>query len=180
VAGLFDINGSRTPNRVGKDVQYMNGAKIKDAVLAKIGNYKIIKQADIPPAMDCSKYKGNAKYPEIITCPESGKIDRWVGAVVTCRDIGGHLPNMNELAGIAAKVYKSNVDTYGGVRAAWDQNMIKDLGINSAGISHILLWSSEEYEDDLSLYRAFDSDRTWGNDHTTRHGSNTYFICLAN
>ncbi|MBR1425465.1 prepilin-type N-terminal cleavage/methylation domain-containing protein, partial [bacterium] len=45
IAGIFDINGSRTPNRVGKDIQYMNSAKIKDAALATIAGYDIIKQA---------------------------------------------------------------------------------------------------------------------------------------
>ncbi|MBR1424044.1 hypothetical protein IJ579_00600, partial [bacterium] len=57
VDGLYDLNGSRMPNRVGKDLTAMNKATINiseaPAVLGTIGNYKIIKQVDTPPAMNC-------------------------------------------------------------------------------------------------------------------------------
>ena len=181
IAGIFDINGSRTPNRVGKDIQYMNSAKIKDAALATIAGYDIIKQADTPPAMDCSKYNGNAKYPEIKHCPYSGETDYWVGAVVTCRDMGGHLPSMTELANIAKAIYPSlsSVDTYGYNAASWDTTEVAKLGdIDSLGLD---LWSPEERSNTSndSRLRGFHGSSTYGDGYYYRNSSEIRFICLA-
>ena len=187
IAGIFDINGSRTPNRVGKDIQYMNSAKIKDAALATIAGYDIIKQADTPPAMDCSKYKGNAKYPEITQCPYSGETDYWVGALVTCKEMGGHLPSMEELANIAKVIYPSKADeisAYSGLtEASWDTTEVAKLGIDTSSVSIFYMWSSEEYPDSSSTipnYRYFNSSYTYvDGPNFLRSYSNIRFICLA-
>ena len=188
VDGLYDLNGSRMPNRVGKDIQYMNSAKIKDAALATIAGYDIIKQTDgltDPPAMDCSTYLGNSKYPEITHCPYSGERDYWVGAVVTCRDMGGHLPDMTELANIAKAVYPSlsSVGAYqGNQNANWDTTEVAKLGIDPSSVSSFKLWSSEE-EASTSIYsrrRYFGSHYTCGSDSNGRDASGRRFVCLAN
>ena len=189
IAGIFDINGSRTPNRVGKDIQYMNSAKIKDAALATIAGYEVIKQADTPPAMDCSTYKGNSKYPEIKSCPFSGEKDYWVGALVTCKEMGGHLPDMTELANIAKAIYPNitsgdAIDKYSGDSyGSWDNTEVAKLGIDPSSVSSFYLWSSEELSstDDLDLSRGryFYSDDTYGiyGNHRDTSGR---FVCLAN
>ncbi|MBR1424680.1 type II secretion system protein [bacterium] len=186
IAGIFDINGSRTPNRVGKDIQYMNSAKIKDAALATIAGYDIIKQADTPPAMDCSKYKGNAKYPEIKHCPYEGEVDYWVGAVVTCRDMDGHLPSMEELADIAKVIYPNvtsgeAIDKYSGwSNGSWNTTEAAKLGIDtSSSYSYSYMWSSEEKSTTSysSRRRYFGSGTTVGGDSDRRSGYS--FVCLA-
>ncbi|MBR1424787.1 hypothetical protein IJ579_04410, partial [bacterium] len=184
IAGIFDINGSRTPNRVGKDIQYMNSAKIKDAALATIAGYDIIKQADTPPAMDCSKYNGNAKYPEITQCPYSGETDYWVGAVVTCRDMGGHLPSMEELANIAKAVYPSaagSISAYdSGVNVGWDTTEVAKLGIDPSSVSSFDLWSSEDYSaTNGARVRIFVNGHTDAASRNNRDSSYPRFICLA-
>ncbi|MBR1425454.1 hypothetical protein IJ579_07830, partial [bacterium] len=150
--------------------------------------YNIIKQTDgltSPPAMDCSDYLGNSKYPEITHCPYSGESDYWVGAVVTCRDMGGHLPDMTELANIAKAVYPSlsSVGAYQGTQnASWDTTEVAKLGIDPSSVSDFYLWSSEEYSSTSinSRYRYFISGYTYGGDDCNRGNFTPRFVCLAN
>ena len=193
VAGIYDLNGSRTPNKYGKDLTAFNGGTIniiaaeggggggsetQAATIATIAGYNIIKQTDrltSPPAMDCSTYLGNSKYPEITHCPYSGESDYWVGAVVTCRDMGGHLPTMTELANIAKVIYPSKASSISaydsGVSASWDTTEVAKLGIDPSSVSTFYLWSSEEYSStsSLSRYRYFDSGYTSGSYYTSRY-----------
>ncbi|MBR1424966.1 hypothetical protein IJ579_05335, partial [bacterium] len=193
VDGLYDLNGSRMPNRVGKDLTAMNKASINiaegPAVLATIAGYNIIKQTDgltSPPAMDCSDYLGNSKYPEITHCPYSGESDYWVGAVVTCRDMGGHLPTMTELANIAKVIYPSKaglISAYDtGVSASWDTTEVAKLGIDPSSVSSFYLWSSEEFSgtSDYSRNRSFVSGGTSGYDFSlSRDYSGYRFVCIG-
>ena len=197
VDGLYDLNGSRMPNRVGKDLTAMNKASINiqegPAVLATIAGYNIIKQTDgltSPPAMDCSTYLGNSKYPEIKRCPFEGETDYWVGALVTCKEMGGHLPTMTELANIAKVAYPSAASSISDYSmASWgslDTDVISDLGIDPSSInptSGFYLWSSEESIklDIYSSCRYFSKNYTdASNADTTRNLPAGRFICLAN
>ena len=193
VDGLYDLNGSRMPNRVGKDLTAMNKASINisetPAVLATIAGYDIIKQTDgltAPPAMDCSKYLGDPKYPEITHC--FGLTDYWAGAVVTCRDMGGHLPTMTELANIAKVIYP-NIAAMGAAIAqysgtsygSWDTTEVAKLGIDPSSVSEFCLWSSEENPSSPNCFRdrPFKSDRTGGMSNRHRVESNIQFICIS-
>ncbi|MBR1425108.1 hypothetical protein IJ579_06055, partial [bacterium] len=153
------------------------------ATIATIAGYNIIKQADFPPAKDCNTYKSD--FPGIIShCPYSGETDYWVGAVVTCRDMGGHLPTMTELADIAKAVYPrlSSVGEYQGTQnASWDTTEVAKLGIDPSSVSYFELWSSEESSSTsaLSRYRSFGSGRTLGNGYSTRSNYNPRFVCLG-
>ena len=196
VDGLYDLNGSRMPNRVGKDLTAMNKASINiaegPAVLATIAGYDIIKQTDgltLTPAMDCSTYLGNSKYPEITHCPYSGEIDRWVGALVTCKEMGGHLPTMTELANIAKVIYPSqagSISAYSGqTDAIWDKTELAKLGIDQAKLPYyakrVILLSLEEVSNtsDAAHYRYFGRNYTMGSWDVTRDNDTIVFICLA-
>ncbi|MBR1424828.1 hypothetical protein IJ579_04620, partial [bacterium] len=189
VDGLYDLNGSRMPNRVGKDLTAMNKASINiaegPAVLATIAGYDIIKLADTPPAKDCETYKGNSKYPEITHCPFSGESDYWVGALVTCKEMGGHLPSMEELANIAKVVYPSaagSISAYDdGVSASWDTTEVAKLGIDPSSVSYFPMLSSEEESATSysSLRRDFTSGGTGGDGNAGRNNAGSMFVCLA-
>ncbi|MBR1425480.1 hypothetical protein IJ579_07960, partial [bacterium] len=145
----------------------------------------IIKQTDgltSPPAMDCSTYLGNSKYPEITHCPYSGESDYWVGALVTCKEMGGHLPTMTELANIAKAVYPSlsSVDTYGYNSANWDATEVTKLG-DPSSVPGLNLWSSEEFDTtgDDSRARYFTSGGTYSSYDGYRDNSGLRFVCLA-
>ncbi|MBR1425101.1 type II secretion system protein [bacterium] len=200
VAGIYDLNGSRTPNKYGKDLTAFNGGTInivaaeggggggsttQAATIKTIAGYRIIKQVDYPSAKNCENYIGNSKYPDITHCPYgSREEDYWVGAVVACRDLGGHLPNMEELSEIAKKVYPARqIVTYGGGTCdRWDTSVISDLGIDPSSVSYFSLWSSEE--DDMEVgsdayrYRSFSEYYSDGGSTQNSYESSYQFICL--
>ncbi|MBR1424313.1 hypothetical protein IJ579_01980, partial [bacterium] len=206
VAGIYDLNGSRTPNKYGKDLTAFNGGTInivaaegggggggttQAATIATIAGYNIIKQADTssagqPPAKNCEIYKSD--FPGIIShCPHgSNEQDYWVGALVTCKEMGGHLPDMTELADIAKVIYPSkagSISAYSGYQiASWDTTEVAKLGIDPSSVSSFSLWSSEETSSTshTSRTRAFGSDYTIGG--TNDRGTSTSgrrFVCLA-
>ena len=203
VAGIYDLNGSRLPNRYGKDLIAFNGGTInivaaeggggggsetQAATTNTIAGYKIIKQAERAPAKDCSKYIND--YDEIIYCPYEGEADTWVGALVTCKEMGGHLPTMAELADIAKAIYPSiagSISAYsgtGGNYANWDTTEVAKLGIDPSSVS-FTLWSSEidpyvnNGYNSTHLCRHFGSDSTGS--FSQQNKSNVIkFVCLAN
>ncbi|MBR1425489.1 hypothetical protein IJ579_08005, partial [bacterium] len=206
VAGIYDLNGSRTPNKYGKDLTAFNGGTInivaaeggggggsetQAATIATIAGYNIIKQADTssagqPPAKNCEDYLDNPKYPEIKHCPYgSNETDVWVGAVVTCKDMGGHLPDMTELANIAKAVYPSiagSISAYSDYQSAsWDTTEVAKLGIDPSSVSVFFLWSSEERSSTSvsSRTRRFGRRYTDGNFNCNRNESGYRFVCLA-
>ncbi|MBR1424900.1 hypothetical protein IJ579_05000 [bacterium] len=140
----------------------------------------MIKLADTPPAKDCNTYKND--YDEISHCPYSGESDYWVGALVTCKEMGGHLPDMTELANIAKAVYPSiagSISAYSSYQSAsWNTTEVAKLGGSPGGF---VLWSSEEYSITSigSRIRYFRSNETNGD---TNYGRSEpiKFICLAN
>ncbi|MBR1425583.1 hypothetical protein IJ579_08475, partial [bacterium] len=117
-------------------------------------------------------------------CPYSGKSDYWVGALVTCKEMGGHLPTMTELANIAKAVYPSlsSVGAYQSSQSAsWDTTEVAKLGIDPSSVSLFLLWSSEEYSStsDGSRHRHFSSGYTLGNSNDIRDYDYPRFVCLG-
>ncbi|MBR1424731.1 hypothetical protein IJ579_04130, partial [bacterium] len=188
VDGLYDLNGSRMPNRVGKDLTAMNKASINiaegPAVVGSIAGYDLIKLADTPPAKNCETYKSD--FPGIIShCSTSGERDYWVGALVTCNEMGGHLPTMIELLNIARAVYPSiagGIGTYSGHQSgSWDTTEVAKLGIDPSSVSDFRLWSSEEYSptSGTSRDRRFDSGGTGGDYTNDRYSNVPRFVCLA-
>ncbi|MBR1424414.1 type II secretion system protein [bacterium] len=210
VAGIYDLNGSRLPNRYGKDLIAFNGATINiveindnvgggddwddeffddependSAVIATIGGYNIISQATQSFGTPCLSNMGD--FEEITTCPFGNQNDYWVGALVACREMGGHLPSPSELTEIAKKVYP-NVASYQfsestGVKTngRWDYDIANSLGIDSS----TCLWAAEESNEENngdrsgehSMIRCFSSDRTYASMNI--RDNNASFICL--
>ncbi|MBR1425375.1 type II secretion system protein [bacterium] len=194
VDGLYDLNGSRMPNRVGKDLTAMNKASINiaegPAVLATIAGYDIIKQADYATAKDCNTYKND--FPGIIThCPFSGEKDRWVGALVTCKEMRGHLPTMDELHNIAKVLYHDqNLGTQVyPTENQLDTEELAKLGLydSSSNSYNFYIWSSEEMLDDPSRHTSkmwvwgqTSVDNSYNEATNDRSVGGAKFICLAN
>ncbi len=128
VAGIYDYNGTRTPNKFGfeeksdgsisslNDIIGFNGAKLSKCSL-KIGNtcfsqmpffanksYTFGTQCnnDVPPVNDWGITKCYAAHNN--TFP-----DYWIGAVKQCGGVN-HMPSVNQLMEIAEKLYITNED----------------------------------------------------------------------
>ncbi|MBR1424147.1 hypothetical protein IJ579_01135, partial [bacterium] len=196
VAGIYDLNGSRTPNKYGKDLTAFNGGTIniiaaeggggggsetQAATIATIAGYNIIKLADYPPTKNCDTYKND--YDEITRCPNYST-DYWVGALVTCKEMGGHLPSMEELANIAKVIYPSaagSISAYSTstTYASWDTTEIAKLGIDPSSVSDFGLWSSEETTSLCSRGRYFTNGRTYNTKNYCRDNDVIHFVCLG-
>ena len=183
VAGVYDLNYHHKPNMFGKDLIGFNGAHI--GIFSKIGDYYILAPAATPPAKNCETYKND--FPEIIShCPYSGESDYWVGALVTCKEMGGHLPTMTELANIAKAVYPNitsgdAIGKYSGTSyGSWNTTEVAKLGIAPSSVSAFLLWSSEEYSttSNGARIRTFRSGDTHASNYA-HTGTGLMFVCLA-
>ena len=157
-----------------------------------VGGHKIIKQASIPPGMDCYEYLGDPKYPELTACPQNSRPDHWVGALVACREMGGHLPTMSELADIAKSIYPNatpQISAYEHLSSSStpDICVAKSLGFDVSNEFNYL-WSSEEYVNasadcvgnqcySTARFRYFASGYT-GVVSENRASANMFFICL--
>jgi len=106
IDGLYDNNGSRTPNRYGKDIQPF--------ALAAIGNSCAVEIADLcmtapfePTSMTKSECEANKSALGINACYFDN--DYWAGAVKACKDSGGRLPTEAELAQLASEFYGTTI-----------------------------------------------------------------------
>lgn len=89
ISAIFDINGSKGPNRIGTDVRTLNS-------LFGSKQYAV---TSITKA-ECEKLKNKLG---IKAC--SYENDYWAGAVKKCADINMHLPDPQTLASIAGAKY---------------------------------------------------------------------------
>ncbi len=89
ISAIFDINGSKGPNKLGADIRTWNsvfGAVKMSRNYGTIDDCKVLKQ------------KGLVKYCEV-------EKDYWVGAVKTCNDIGLHIPSEQTLLNMAGAMF---------------------------------------------------------------------------
>ena len=97
ISAIFDINGSKGPNKLGTDVRTFNSL---------FGSVQY--GATAMSKSDCEKYKNQLG---IKGCGVD--TDYFAGAVKKCHDIGLHLPSMQTLANIAgAKYGRTDIGTY--------------------------------------------------------------------
>ena len=201
-AGIYDLNGSRKPNKMGKDLQTFQTASLNihkgPAVLATVGGVKIISTAQkydgIPTSTYCDTSDSDSdnwtvkseytKYGITRCCTSSdctstvsGKGDRWAAAMIACQDMGGHLPTMEELAKIASELYGVTI----GATETKSANLVKSkmpTVLSGMSSSWYGLWSSSEYSANNAYYRAFYSSGTSRYDDT-RHFSNIRAVCVG-
>lgn len=117
IAGLYDINGSRKPNRFGINIEYdsddvisniqesdiksFNGAKV--GCVAKLGDFCLTHNFFHPEVatMSCADLKTN--FSSVLEYCLSN--DYWAGALQRCYESGGRLPNESEAPKLAKYIY---------------------------------------------------------------------------
>ena len=172
ISAIFDINGSKGPNRLGTDVRTLNS----------LFGYKKYSGTSLTKD-ECNKYKSKLG---IEYCPRNN--DYFAGAAKQCYDIGMHLPDLQTLAVIAgAKFGRSDIGPYTNIALSSGcteaENKYTDNVIcvttgstlvdsNSAVDSFSgMFWSSYEYSSSIILRRTFSSNSSIvyqiGRDHIT-------------
>ncbi|MBP3821713.1 type II secretion system protein, partial [bacterium] len=192
IKGIVDLNGTKGPNKFGKDVIGFNGANLEWISFAGL---KITKpEVPTPLYRDdyCTNNNGTwevksdykTKYNIKYCCTNNSCItkgDRWAGAMVKCKDMGGHLATLTDLAKIATYLYDAPSQI--GDTARYDGTLnTSKLGTTFAGLGsswNYALWSSSE---DSANYdgangRYFNSSYT-SRYNTYRYGSFLTAVCV--
>lgn len=166
--GLYDLNGSRKPNKLGKDILPIHSAGIdaSPVVLATLGGVKIISNAQVYDGVAISEYCENGepikeyKKAEVNTCVNGS---RWAAAAKACHDMGGRLPKEEELAKMAEELYGTTIPyathyTYSNLNL----NVSKiPNALSGLGSSFTELWSNQENGANRAHARIFNSDSTY-------------------
>ena len=201
LAGVFDINGSRKPNKylakvdedntsyVG-DLRPFNGASIGSSCAGTIGDVCIASTA---------KGGSDSAWNEIVAelqaldpsytmpkTPQDNRDDYWQVANDYCEKIGGgSLPDSTALAKIANALYGvDNISTANSYNSnsslSWDAN--KDTVFAALGItdnpSYFYLWSSSPNGAENAYFRYFTSSYT-GYSNYRRYDGDRWVVCLG-
>ena len=173
-AGLYDLNGTRKPNKLGKDLLSINSAGISiskgPAILATIGGVNLISTAQVPTPVTkakCEELKEKG-YPIEKGCYFDP--DYWAGAVMKCKDMQGRLPTEQELADIASELYGATIGTTGRKSSLSIDSSKLPEALAGLGSSWNRLFSSVEESEKVVRNLGFYSTYTeWGSG--SRYGS---------
>ena len=182
LAGVFDWNGGKKPNKLAKLEGNSNGDVL---ILGKAGGLgsecsieaggKCFTAPFTPSPLtkaECEAEKG--KLGIIKGCYD--ELDYWAGAVKQCGGVS-NMPTYADLAKLATELYKGNpsVEAEQHVRnLQLDTSKASSLGFGS----FFFVWSGEEVDSGFAYYRGFTSSSTlWGYNHRSINFNRA--VCLA-
>ena len=177
VAAVFEINGSKKPNKQNDDVALFNANGLGSSCAIEIDG-KCFGSAFSPTPLtydECMTQKGDLG---IRSC--SYDTDYWAGAVKQCGGIQ-NMPTANDLAKIASAIYKGN-PSVGAIQdvnnLAYESGTATSLGLPEPSFT---LWSGSESSSTDANWRYFDSTRTVYSlgTHGRRFNSDYQAVCLT-
>ena len=174
LAGVFDWNGGKNPNKLGKDVITMGVASGLGNDCAFELNGKCFTAPFAPTPItfaECDELKGELG---IRGCRHDP--DYWAGAVKQCGGVS-KMPTQADLTKLAKVLYNtSNINSYGYTRnLTLDTSKASSMGFTS---SSSYLWSGEERNSDVAFYRDFYPSET-STSHYNRRYSRIQAVCIA-
>ena len=195
LAGIYDLNGSRKPNKYGvkvvdektsytNDLIAFNGASIGSSCAGQIGDVCLASTAVM--ANDAMLPLIQAVDPSYTMPTYSRGNNYWQLAVDYCDKVqnGAHLPSPSDLAKIARVLYGDNTisdansyNDYSGLN--WNANkaeVFSALGIESTSLFY--LWSSQPNGTDSAYGRSFNSSST-GCTYAGRNSNGQRAVCLG-
>ena len=175
VAAVFEINGSKRPNKQNEDVALFNANGLGSSCAIELESGKCFGSAFTPTPLtkaECEEVKDELG---IEKCYYND--DYWAGAVKHCGGVN-NMPTANDLAKIVSAIYKGNpsVGAESGLyNLTYEPGTATSLGLPEPSF---YLWSGEENPTYYAYSRNFDSTHTyWSNYH--RYTSNIQAVCLA-
>ena len=150
VSMVFDINGSKGPNKLGTDVRTMNSL---------LGMVNLGRNYTPLSAEDCNNYKDKLG---IKNCG-AVESDYWAGAMKACNDVGMHLPSIATLNQMASLQYGITV-------TRWDIIYFQDdcTGYSGEGKCQVLL------TDYVSPFSFNINGIVWSNEESTFYPNMAY------
>ena len=192
IKGIYDLNGNRGPNRLGKDIIGFNVKGLGSTLqITEIAGVKWLGEVFKPNGIDVNDYCPNGELTSeavaarISYCCDSCTAgnwgsDGWADAMIQCKAAGGRLPTMNELAKLATYLYNASSqigDDENYNTTPLDTSKLTGSIFEGLGSSWTDLWSSSEdgYRD--AYYRIFENGITWKNRMDRSEGLRA--VCVA-
>ena len=179
LAGVFDWNGGKSPNKLGKDVITMGVASGLGNDCAIEVNGKCFTAPFISTPItraECEELKGELGINE---CYYDDSMDYWAGAVAKCGGVD-KMPTRADLAKLATEVYKEHPTV--GVNqykfGTLDTSKASSMGFPGSGAG-FSVWSGEQHDGKKVYNRIFRWDSTFTFDNLGRGSGNMYAMCSA-
>ncbi|MBP3820858.1 type II secretion system protein [bacterium] len=195
IAGFYDINGNKGPNKFGKDIVGFNGVTALSLPYVKFAGLKVIKSVFLPTGIYLEDYCTNGKVTNQeakdagVTgcCTRCSRTafgpDRWASAMITCNKLGGHLPDLEDLTKVARYVYNNeNIQNKKDDRVTGTL-IVSRLRELAPSYSGIILWSSEIKNGEHAYWRSFSSNYTYApslHDGLHKSAADKYAFCVKN
>lgn len=173
LAGVFDWNGAKNPNKLGNDVLPIGVALGLGLDCAFETNGKCFSSPFTPIPIskaDCEEQKD--KLGIIKGCVSNP--DYWAGAVAKCGGVS-NMPNANDLLLLGQEIYGTQINHYGdnsGVTI--NTSKISSLGFKGVPFG---VWSNDEGDAGFSYYREFGAKSTKWQGYG-KHGSHLFAVCM--
>ena len=177
IDGVYDNNGTRSPNKFNTDVQPLANAKIGASCLLEVGGKCLVSTAPVVPTpmtkADCAANKSTYGINGCNSDP-----DYWSGAVKACKDQGMCLPTEAELTELAKYLYNdSSITTSNKSGLTLDTSKLPD-SFSGLGTSWYYLWSSAKCSSYSAYARYFNASATERANYG-RNFSYIRFICVG-
>ena len=163
IAGIFDINGASAPNRYGDSntdnpvsdiipINTIGGIGNKSACVLDLDGTCFTSQAfrseESSSIADCHKLQELGVDTKCWTGESWFSKDRWANSYLKCKELGGRLPNEQELQKLASYLY--NISYNGGFLyddsgIILDYSKARALGFDVAVGQRIGVWSQEPF-----------------------------------
>ena len=174
LAGVFDWNGGKNPNKLGKDVITLGVASGLGYECVFELNGKCFTAPFLPTPISratCEELKGELG---IVGC--NYEQDYWAGAVKQCGGVS-KMPTRNDLVELAKVLYNtSSIDPYSMTRGlTLDTSKASAMGFTG---SEFYVWTGSEYGRSTAYSHGFNSMETrWY--YGDRHYSGNPAVCVA-
>ena len=172
LAGVFDWNGGKNPNKLGKDVITMGVASGLGNDCAFELNGKCFTALFFPTPLtraECNAEKGKLG---IKGCYWSN--DYWAGAVKQCGGVS-KMPTEADLTELAKVLYNtSSINSSDYTFGSIDTSKVSSMGFTDLPL---LVWSGEEIDNDFAYFRSFYSSYTKGYNRTRY--SHAQAVCVG-
>ena len=181
LAILYDTDGFKNPNTSNKDLRSINFSKLGRGCYAEIDGIcftgNMFAATDYLTIEECEAQKNDLGIKE---CNSWGENDYWAWAVKQCKQQGGRLPTMAEIAKITNYIY--NTSGIGDTESVYNQNLKLDynkaaiIGFNKENLPS--LWSGDETGHNTAYMRSFGDSYTHA-ETWYRDDNFLYAICVT-
>ncbi len=176
IAAVFEINGSKKPNKQNEDVALFNANGLGSSCAIELDNGKCFTSAFTPTPLTKAECEAQKSELGIKECYYER--DYWAGAVKQCGGVQ-NMPTMADLAKIASAIYKGNptVGAYNDViNLTYKSGTATSLGLPEPWFA---LWSGEERSNNYAYDRYFNPAYTYYSHRTHRLDRGRQAICLG-